>query len=59
VPRTNPTLVRNRIGDVRRATEEIGFTAEIGLREGLEKLIAWRTGHKNEVEARRLRIVAE
>lgn len=59
VPRTNPTLVRNRIGDVQRAAVEIGFTAEIGLREGLEKLIAWRAGHKEEVDARRPRVAAE
>ena len=52
-PRSTATLVRNRIGDPERATAEIGFTAEIGLREGLERLIAWRTGHKSEVEARR------
>ena len=52
-PRSAATLVRNRIGDPRRAAEEIGFTAEIGLREGLERLIAWRAEHKAEVEARR------
>jgi UDP-glucose 4-epimerase len=52
-PRSTATLVRNRIGDPRRAADEIGFTAEIELREGLEKLIAWRAGHKAEVEARR------
>ena len=53
-PRSAATLVRNRIGDPRRAAEEIGFTAEIGLREGLERLIAWRAAHKAEVDARRL-----
>lgn len=51
--RSAATLVRNRIGDPRRAAEEIGFTSEIGLREGLERLIAWRTAHKGEVDARR------
>ena len=53
-PRSAATLVRNRIGSPDRAAAEIGFTAEIGLREGLEKLIAWRVAHKGEVEARRL-----
>jgi UDP-glucose 4-epimerase len=53
-PRSTVTLVRNRIGSPDRASAEIGFTAEIGLREGLEKLIAWRAAHKGEVEARRL-----
>jgi UDP-glucose 4-epimerase len=52
-PRSTATLVRNRIGDPQRAAAEIGFTAEIPLREGLERLIAWRAGHKAEVEARR------
>jgi UDP-glucose 4-epimerase len=52
-PRSTATLVRNRIGDPTRAADEIGFTAEVGLREGLERLIAWRAGHKAEVEARR------
>jgi UDP-glucose 4-epimerase len=52
-PRSTATLVRNRIGDPRLAAAEIGFTAEIGLREGLERLIAWRASHKAEVETRR------
>lgn len=52
-PRSAATLVRNRIGDPTRAAEDIGFSAEIHLREGLERLIAWRAGHKAEVEARR------
>jgi UDP-glucose 4-epimerase len=52
-PRSTATLVRNRIGDPTRAADEIGFAAEVGLREGLERLIAWRAGHKAEVEARR------
>ena len=52
-PRSTATLVRNRIGSPKRAAEEIDFTAPIDLREGLEKLIAWRASHKAEVEARR------
>jgi UDP-glucose 4-epimerase len=35
-------LVQNRIGCPRRATEELGFTYRYSLREGLERLIAWR-----------------
>lgn len=57
--RSAATLVRNRIGDPERAASEIGFTAEIGLREGLERLIAWRAAHKAEVEARRVAAGAE
>jgi UDP-glucose 4-epimerase len=45
--------VKNRIGSPDRARNEIGFEARIGLREGLEKLIAWRESHKAEVEERR------
>jgi UDP-glucose 4-epimerase len=41
-PRSQSTLVRNRIGSPERATREIGFTASIGLDEGLRRLIAWR-----------------
>ena len=52
-PRSTATLVRNRIGCPKRAAEEIGFTAEIDLREGLKRLIEWRAGHKAEVDARR------
>jgi UDP-glucose 4-epimerase len=52
-PRSQATLVRNRIGSPKRATEEIGFTAQIALMDGLQRLIAWRASHKAEVEARR------
>ena len=52
-PRSQATLVRNRIGSPKRATEEIGFTAAIGLRDGLKRLIDWRSAHKAEVEKRR------
>lgn len=52
-PRSQATLVRNRIGDPRRASEDLGFTAAIHLREGLQRLIDWRASHKAEVQARR------
>ena len=52
-PRSQATLVRNRIGCPTRATAEIGFTAGIALREGLRRLIDWRSSHKAEVDARR------
>jgi UDP-glucose 4-epimerase len=51
--RSTATLVRNRIGSPVKASNEIGFNAEIELREGLEKVIAWRAAHKAEVDARR------
>ena len=52
-PRSQATLVRNRIGSPKKATEEIGFTAQIDLDEGLRRLIEWRASHKAEVAARR------
>lgn len=52
-PRSQATLVRNRIGCPKRASEEIGFTASIDLQEGLQRLIDWRSSHKAEVERRR------
>ncbi|WP_374300598.1 NAD-dependent epimerase/dehydratase family protein [Ferrovibrio sp.] len=52
-PRSQATLVRNRIGSPKRAREEIGFEARIDLRDGLKRLIDWRNAHKSEVEARR------
>ncbi len=52
-PRSQATLVRNRIGAPRKASEKIGFTATVDLREGLKRLIDWRNSHKAEVTARR------
>lgn len=51
--RSQATLVRNRIGSPVKAMEEIGFTANIDLDDGLKRLIDWRASHKSEVEARR------
>ncbi len=47
------TFVKNRIGCPKKAQQEIGFTAEMPLREGMQHLIAWRNAHKAEVDARR------
>ena len=54
-PRSQATLVRNRIGSPKRAKEEIGFESKIDLDEGLKRLIEWRRTHIAEVEARRAR----
>lgn len=51
--RSSATLVRNRIGDPRKAERDLGFTAAIGLHDGLQELVAWRARHKVEVQARR------
>ena len=52
-PRSQATLVRNRIGDPKKASAEIEFNSQIDLREGLKRLIDWRANHKSEVETRR------
>lgn len=44
--RSLTTLVRNRIGNPQLASNEIGFTANIDLTEGLQQLINWRAAHK-------------
>ena len=54
-PRSQATLVRNRIGSPARAKKEIGFEAKVGLDEGLRRLIEWRKSHKSAVETRRAR----
>jgi UDP-glucose 4-epimerase len=41
-PRSQATLVRNRIGSPKRAAAEIDFRAEIDLDDGLRRLIVWR-----------------
>jgi UDP-glucose 4-epimerase len=41
-PRSQATLVRNRIGSTERARAEIGFEAGISLDDGLRRLIEWR-----------------
>lgn len=46
-PRSTATLVRNRIGCPKLAADEIGFTAEIALADGLRRLITWRNAHKH------------
>lgn len=52
-PRSQSTLVRNRIGCPKRARAEIGFDAQIDLIDGLERLIDWRRTHQADVAARR------
>jgi len=54
-PRYEPaglTFVKNRIGSPARATAELGFKAQVQLREGLQKLISWRSELKRNVGAR-------
>jgi UDP-glucose 4-epimerase len=55
-PRSQATLVRNRIGSPKCAKEEIGFESQIDLDDGLMRLIEWRKAHKDQVEQRRAKI---
>lgn len=55
-PRSQATLVRNRIGSPVKAKKDIGFEASIDLDEGLKRLIEWRKAHKAEVAARRAKV---
>ena len=52
-PRSQATLVKNRIGCPKKASEEINYTAKVKLKEGLKRLIKWRNNHKEEVNSRR------
>ena len=47
------TFVKNRIGCCKKAKEEILFTAETSLEEGLKKVIDWRNTHKDLVDRKR------
>ena len=57
-PRSQATLVRNRIGSPKRAKSDLDFEADIKLDDGLERLIVWRTSHKEEVAQRRVRALS-
>jgi UDP-glucose 4-epimerase len=52
-PRSQATLVRNRIGSAKRAKAEIGFEAQVPLHVGLRELIAWRKANIEQVAQRR------
>lgn len=52
-PRSQATLVRNRIGSPVLAEKEIGFKSTIDLDDGLARLIEWRRAHIEQVEQRR------
>lgn len=45
------TFTRNRVGSNQRARAELGFIATVTLRDGLQRLIAWRRTHKLEIAA--------
>ena len=53
-PRYEPgglTFVKNRIGSPERAAADLSFMSRVELREGLQKLITWRSEHKDRLAA--------
>lgn len=50
---SGPTFVKNRLGSTAKAQADLGFVAQMPLREGLQRVIEWRAKHKEEVAARR------
>lgn len=53
------TFVKNRVGCPQKAAQELNFTAQMNLRDGLAKLIQWRNNHKEEVTQRRLKVTMQ
>lgn len=49
-PRSDTTLVRSRIGCTKKAFNEIGFSAEVKLEEGLDLLIKWRANQLKNLD---------
>jgi len=47
------TFVKNRVGCPKKASAQIGFEAKVALRDGIERLIEWRSAHKDQVDRRR------
>ncbi len=53
------TFVKNRIGDPGAATADLGYTARVGLEQGLRDLIEWRRAHIDQVARRRSQAAGE
>ena len=52
------TFVTNRIGSVEAAERDLGFRWQIGLEEGMRRLIEWRKADVEGVRARREALVS-
>lgn len=46
-----PMFVTHRVGSTERAAERLGFTARIGLDEGLRRVVEWRRHDRTRVSA--------
>jgi UDP-glucose 4-epimerase len=44
------SLVKNRIGDIKRAWQDLGFKSAISLQTGLTDLITWRESQKMDTD---------
>ncbi len=42
------TFVKNRVGCPKRATADLGFVADVGLEDGLRRLIEWRDADRRQ-----------
>ena len=51
-PRSEATLVKNRIGCPQKAFNQIGFKSKVDLKKGLKSLIEWRKGNIIELKKR-------
>jgi UDP-glucose 4-epimerase len=52
------TFVTNRIGSVEAAERDLGFRWQIGLEEGMKRLIEWRRADVEGVQSRRAALVS-
>lgn len=46
------TFVKNRIGCPKKAEKELGFKAQVELKQGIQNLIKWRKQHQKQFEVR-------
>ncbi|MFC1525522.1 NAD-dependent epimerase/dehydratase family protein [Candidatus Latescibacterota bacterium] len=45
-----PTFVTHRVGSTAKARDDLGFQAQLDLRQGLESLIDWRRRHMDQMD---------
>jgi UDP-glucose 4-epimerase len=50
--------VTRRLADTRAARDELGFTADVGLHEGLKQLVDWWQPHRAEIAAARVGVAS-
>ena len=54
-PARKVNAVPRRLAEVQNAKDKIGFAAQVGLEEGLRRLVAWWQESRSPVEAERMR----